>query len=101
VVYLESAERAKCEKLSEVSANSICAQEKGGTIDVSECNVGKLKLFYFLKLQKNYLEKFQGKEYSGSPLMCQSGGEWHLVGISSWSKSCSFVGQRPRIYDRV
>ena len=33
--------------------------------------------------------------------MCQAAGEWHLVGISSWRKGCSTVGQRPRLYDRV
>lgn len=33
--------------------------------------------------------------------MCQAAGEWHLVGVSSWRKSCSTIGQRPRLYDRV
>ena len=33
--------------------------------------------------------------------MCQAAGEWHLVGVSSWRRSCSAIGQRPRLYDRV
>ena len=33
--------------------------------------------------------------------MCQAAGEWHLVGVSSWRKSCSAIGQRPRLFDRV
>ena len=43
----------------------------------------------------------QAEEFAGAPLMCQAAGEWHLVGVSSWRKSCSAVGQRPRLYDRV
>ena len=44
---------------------------------------------------------FQAEEFAGAPLMCQAAGEWHLVGVSSWRKSCSSVGQRPRLFDRV
>jgi hypothetical protein len=33
--------------------------------------------------------------------MCQAAGEWHLVGVSAWRKSCSTVAQRPRLYDKV
>ena len=43
----------------------------------------------------------QAEEFAGAPLMCQAAGEWHLVGVSSWRKSCSSVGQRPRLFDRV
>ena len=39
MIHLENAEREKCEKMSEVSANSICAQEKGPAIGDVECNV--------------------------------------------------------------
>jgi hypothetical protein len=39
VIHLENAERDKCEKLSEVSANTICTQEKGPDVGDIECNV--------------------------------------------------------------
>ena len=45
--------------------------------------------------------KFYMSFIAGTPLMCQAAGEWHLVGVSSWRKSCSAIGQRPRLYDRV
>ena len=43
MIYLENAEREKCEKLSEVSANTICTQEKGPEAGEVECNVSRQK----------------------------------------------------------
>ena len=77
VIELEPAELDKCEDISEVSANTICTQLKDEN------------------------EKCKGEEFAGTPLMCQAAGEWHLVGVSSWRKPCSAIGQRPRLYDRV
>lgn len=77
VVELEPEELEKCEDISEVSPNTICTKAKE---DNGKC---------------------LAEEFAGAPLMCQAAGEWHLVGVSSWRKSCSSVGQRPRLFDRV
>ncbi|XP_067883720.1 coagulation factor XI-like [Heterodontus francisci] len=37
---------------------------------------------------------------SGGPLACEHGGDWYLVGITSWGKGCAKKG-KPGIYIRV
>ena len=63
--------------------------------NLERCLIKNLHAIFFLFLC------FQAEEFAGAPLMCQAAGEWHLVGVSSWRKSCSSVGQRPRLFDRV
>lgn len=97
IIELEPAELEKCENISEVSANTICTKAKSGH---EKCQVSQTTNFFF-KILNHATSYFQAEEFAGAPLMCQAAGEWHLVGVSSWRKSCSTIGQRPRLYDRV
>ena len=67
-----------CQEISEVSPNTLCTRED--TAPGIPCS---------------------GEEFAGAPLMCESRGSWHLVGVLAWRKGCSTVGKRPRVYDRV
>ncbi len=44
-----------------------------------------------------------GHQMAGAPFMCQKSesSPWVLVGVLPWSKGCSSVGKRPRLYDKV
>jgi len=74
-INLEKVDLRNCEDKSEVSVNSLCTES------TAECTADVV---------------------AGAGLVCQSGGEWHLVGVSSWRRGCGQLGGgRPRLYDKV
>ena len=77
VTPLSTASPSHCQTETEVTTTALCMEELPDT------------------------EGCGGEMMAGHGLMCQTSGQWQLVGVSAWRRGCGSLGQRPRMYDLV